>query len=100
MRTIESKMIQAIRQKQPFGQGNTTVTQTSDYRAHVYLHGNHIAYIYYGDVADDFIATPNVQTLRQWATSTTKSRLRALGIDVCQRRNRLYIGDEHIMDLD
>jgi hypothetical protein len=84
MRQIEKRMIKAIIDRKSWQSGNTAVIMDGGV-ADVYLHGHHIAEArrnYYGSV----IITPNKLTLSRWPTVTTKSRLRALGVDVCTRK--------------
>lgn len=45
--------------------------------ATVYLHGNPIAYVAHGGRVQ-----VDIGTYRDWRTSTTRSRLRALGVDI------------------
>ena len=76
MRKIEKQMIEAIRSGDNWKSANTEVVITDD-TANVYLHGHHIA-----TVCSAIDCTlPNRQTFREWPTATTRSRLRALGID-------------------
>jgi len=86
MRKIEKQMIQAIRAKRNWKSGNTEVVQVRDYLhginyADIYLHGNHIATAT-PDTWDTYPhAKPNRDTFRYWPTATTRSRLRALGVN-------------------
>lgn len=78
MRKIEKDMIRAIENGQNKVLGNTYVNPVIG-GIQVWLHGNHIATVdhsYGGSV------TVNKETLRKYPTNTTKSRLRALGVDV------------------
>lgn len=90
MRKIEQNMIAAIKNRKAWAGGNTSVVYLSELdeplharieHAKVYLHGNHIAT--YNYKADVFCANPS--TLAKYPTPTTKSRLRALGINVYTR---------------
>ena len=88
MRKIEQQMIAALRAGRAWQSGNTSVTAPDRTgRASVYLHGNHIASVREGQ------AVPNLGTLARWPTTTTKSRLRALGVPITQRKGRIYVGD-------
>ena len=88
MRKIETDMLAALRTGRAYQSKNTTVTAPDRTgRAAVYLHGNHIA-----DWRDGR-AVPNLGTLARWPTTTTKSRLRALGVPVTQQKGRVYVGD-------
>ena len=76
MRKIEQQMNEAIRSGNNWKSANTEVVITDD-TANVYLHGHHIA-----TVCSAIDCTlPNRQTFREWPTATTRSRLRALGVD-------------------
>lgn len=75
MLIIERKMLNAISQGNNWSQGNTSVRHTSS-GCDVFLHHNHIATVEAGEVV------VNLQALKKWPTNTTKSRLRALGVDV------------------
>ena len=89
MRVIEKKMWQAIRNRKPFTNGNTTITIDAN-TAHVFLHGNHIASV----ICDKYYRCKtmvNIETLRTYPTNTTKSRLRALNVDVRTRKGVTYL---------
>jgi hypothetical protein len=83
MRQIEKKMIDAIKQGRNFTLDNTHVKIDAN-TAHVFLHGNHIA-----SVVNDVIV--NKHTLKLFPTPTTKSRLRALGVDVYTKKGITYL---------
>jgi len=89
MRQIEKEMLNAIANGRDWGKDNTTVAidpgAFRSYHADVYLHGNHIAMVHI-NMAGDFQLTVNVETLGDYPTRTTMSRLRALGVDVCTRK--------------
>lgn len=76
MRKINAEMINAIRNGRNWMNGNTRVETSYGGRIDVYLHGNRI-----------FSQQGNVKifTLAGWNTTTTRSRLGALGMDVKQR---------------
>ena len=91
MRKIENEMLAAVRGFRTWSSGNTAVVRHRSpdggaVVARVYLHGNHIA-----DVPVGGPVVVNVETLRRWTTSTTVSRLRALGVDVRVKGGLLYI---------
>ena len=90
MRLIEKKMIDAIQQGRNFSLDNTHVKIDFN-TAHVFLHGNHIASVVNG-------GTPivNLDTLRRYPTNTTKSRLRALGVDVYTKKGITYVNGEEV----
>ena len=86
MRKIETEMLAALHNGRAYQSKNTTVTAPDRTgRAQVHLHGNHIADWRNGQ------AVPNLGTLARWPTVTTKSRLRALGVPIEQRRGCIYI---------
>lgn len=97
MRKIEQEMLQAIRDRRSWQSGNTAVF-TAGGIISVYLHGHRIATSagtgtgYYGEL----ILNADRDTLRQWPTATTKSRLRALGIDVQTKKGVTYLDGESV----
>ena len=90
MRVIEKKMVEAVNFGIPFQESNTKVTIDFN-TAHVFLYGNHIASVVNG-------GTPivNLDTLREYPTPTTKSRLRALGVNVYTKKGITYLYGEAI----
>jgi hypothetical protein len=92
MRKIEQQLIDAINDGSDYWDGgNTTLIRnfeeildynTNTFRINgdalrsVYLHGNHIA-----DIDSNNKATANLESFYHWPTATTRSRLRALGIN-------------------
>lgn len=81
MRKIEQEMMKAIESRRDWVKDNTAVI-FSDHGgnpyldATVYLHNNEIAYL----LPDgDIVAIP--ETFKEYPTSTTRSRLRTLGIN-------------------
>jgi hypothetical protein len=98
MRKIEEEMLSAIEARKNWSKGNTSVRYFSGeengnpflHRAEIYLHGNHIATHYYIYRETE----PNEKTFRKWPTTTTRSRLRALGINASTRKGVAYIGNE------
>jgi len=89
MRVIEKKMIDAIQQGRNFTLDNTHVKIDAN-TAHVFLHGNHIASVVNG------IVMVNVDTLKAYPTVTTKSRLRALGVNVSTKKGITYLNGEEV----
>lgn len=96
MRKIEQQMIDAIENKKQFNSGNTRVEylpevdtsmQSRIEHCKIYLHGNHIATYAYG--RDRYYMNKN--TLLQWPTNTTKSRLNALGFKVAFKQGKILI---------
>ena len=91
MRKIEQQMRAAAVQGINWASGNTTVTlRGSNGLAEVFLHGHPIALVKNGK------AVPNLTTLREWPTSTTKSRLRALGVNVSTCKGITYVDGVNI----
>ena len=84
-------MLNAISTRKSWQGGNTTVSIRDDNSVSVFLHGNHIADVW----ALGFVSV-NQDTLRQWSTPTTKSRLRALGANVTTRKGVTYLNDSAI----
>lgn len=89
MRTIEKEMLQAIEKKHNWMKSNTLV-QAGSIGALVYLFDNHIGTYHY----DTEKFETNLQTLLEWPSVTTISRLRALGVNVRQKNWKLYIDDQ------
>ena len=95
MRKIEQNMLRAVVGMQSWHSDNTMVTITpgtkaehfTPLRGEVFLHGNHIATMDYSTGA----LRVNKQTLARWPSSTTKSRLRALGVNVTTRKGVTYL---------
>lgn len=83
MRKIEKEMLEAVIKKLPWSKDNTRVTELGE----VYLYGNYLGYMDYA--TNKFI--PTVITLLKFPTNTTKSRLRALGVDVTTRKGITYL---------
>ena len=91
MRKIEERMLLSIRSGWPLNMGNTRVSYDADGWA-VYLHGNRIAWSGFGG------SRPSGASLCGWDTPTTRSRLRALGVDVWKLRlDQGYITQEQYM---
>lgn len=77
MRKIEEQMLRAISKGINWQSGNTSTRMIDDVNIAVYLFGNEIAIIN----TETGFTMPNVYTFKKWPTRTTKSRLKALGID-------------------
>lgn len=77
MRKIEEQMIQAIKERKDFSKSNTKVIVYKN-TAKVFLHGNLIAVYSYR-------SNKTMYSSAGWQTNTTKSRLNALGGNICQR---------------
>lgn len=89
MRKIEKFMLAAIEHHVPWRMNNTQVSIDFN-TAHVFLHGNHIASVANGNVI------VNKDTLRAYPTPTTKSRLRALGVNVYTKNFVTYLNGEEV----
>lgn len=103
MRKIEKMMVKAVVEKKNFKLDNTTVEyrpaietsiQSRIETSRVYLHGNHIATAIHatGEIV------VNEDTLSAYPTVTTKSRLRALGVNVYTRKGVTYLNDKPVCD--
>jgi hypothetical protein len=95
MRKIENDMLMAIAGRRNWKSGNTEVRwnpKLGDKYSSVYLFGNHIADVYYGYYGNLKVWV-NVDTLREWSTRTTKSRLRALKVDITTRKGLTTLTD-------
>lgn len=93
MRKIEKQMRNAINIRKPMKGRNTEVF--IDYEgdlALVILHGHHIATYWYRTGVVDV----NERTLARWPSVTTKSRLRALGVDVYTRNHVTYLDGQPV----
>jgi hypothetical protein len=99
MRQIEKDMLRAINARENWRKDNTEVKCVPAFvgfgesapiqsEIEVLLHGNHIATVSDGTVK------PNRDTLAAWPTPTTKSRLRALGVNVTQKAGAVAIDGE------
>jgi len=90
MRTIEKEMLLAVFNQKYWKNSNTSVSKIDDVNVAVYLHGNHIA-----DVnSRTGLVMVNKNTLRRWPSTTTKSRLRALGVNVYTKNDQIYLDGE------
>ncbi len=84
MRKIEKEMISAIRNGEGFTQGNTAVLWNESGNAfYVSLFGNTIAR---GEPSGNFGYRITAVNLCGWNKTTTRSRLRALGVPVTSKR--------------
>lgn len=84
MRKIEQQMLDAINGGYNWSLGNTRVHAVIG-GMEIQLHGNIIATV------DDYGVRVNKATLAKWPTPTTKSRLKALGVDVFTRKGVTYL---------
>ena len=91
MRTIEHNMIMAVATQVDWQQDNTEVRY--------YPNGNYSEVYLFGNLIATALVTgivPNVPTLIDHPTVTTKSRLRALGVDVYTQRGITHLNGEAI----
>ena len=85
MRKIEEEMLAAVCERRNWSSDNTSVKVDGNV-VRVYLFGNHIY--------SDNMGCKSF-TLAGWTSSTTMSRLRALGVDVYRKdRKPMYEGRE------
>ena len=94
MRLIEQQMMQAIYSGIHWSKDNTLVApnvRTGD--INIFLHTHLIA------IFKPLTQTiePNLDTLAHWPTVTTKSRLRALGVNVYTRKGITYVNDKEVI---
>lgn len=80
MRKIEHAMLAAIASGKDWKSGNTDIVVDNYGVIHIFLHSNRIATI------ADGVTEAIVTTLAQYPTATTKSRLRALGVNVTTKK--------------
>ncbi len=92
MRKIEQLMNQAIHSQKRWSLQNTIVSPIDDTNVAIYLHGHEIAIV---NTYNGFTMT-NIDTLRRYPTNTTKSRLRALGVNVSTRKGVTYLDGKAI----
>jgi hypothetical protein len=92
MRKIESQMVEAISERRNWKNGNTEVRKSIKGMV-VRLFGNEIAYVRGGNIH------LNMPTIREYPTATTKSRLKAMGVDIYSRNNETYIDLFSVDDL-
>jgi hypothetical protein len=92
MRKIEQLMNDAIHTQKRWSLQNTIVSPIDDVNVAVYLHGHEIAIV---NTYNGFTMT-NIDTLRRYPTNTTKSRLRALGVNVATRKGITYLDGKAI----
>lgn len=94
MRKIEMEMIAAIKAGKEWTKANTRVHPIIG-GMEVQLHGNTLGV--YGDIGGghyEFIV--NRETFKRYPTATTRSRLRALGIDASGRNFKACINGQEL----
>ena len=89
MRLIEQQMNEAITTKAVhWTKDNTDVMYLVNIaQSYIYVHGKPIALYDHNSAR----VVPDLDTLATWPTVTTKSRLRALGVDVATRKGVTYV---------
>ena len=87
MRKIEQQMKNAIHCHTRWALDNTLVDPLDELTVAIYLHGHEIALIN----QRTGLVMVNENTLKAYPTNTTKSRLRALGVDVATRKGVTYL---------
>jgi len=94
MRKIEKEMIEAAKSGKNWSKDNTSVIAIVGGML-VQLHGNDIG-VYEDQGGGHFGFTVDVGTLKKWPTNTTKSRIRAFGVDLVQKKNKMYIDGKEV----
>lgn len=89
MRKIEEEMVAAVRARRPWAKDNTEVRAWSDGEVVVLLHGSAIYKEFKGR---------RQFNLQGWNTTTTRSRLRALGVPVSTKQGRAMLGADYITE--
>jgi hypothetical protein len=93
MRKIEEQMLEAIYNKALWSKDNTEVLYVAHLnQSYIYLHGHPIALYDYKEAR----VIPDLDTLEEWPTVTTKSRLRALGVNVATRKGVTYVDNKEV----
>ena len=96
MRKIEQQMVDAIEAGVSWSKDNTAVDHNDlTGLIKVYLHGHHIATRSVLSTGSRLWSI-NYDTLREWPTRTTMSRLRALGFDVYTRKGVAYHAGQEV----
>lgn len=99
MRRIEHEMVDALIANVSYWHKSNTTIKRYGREHYIYLHDNHIATVLsYMSAPLRHRVIANTETLALWPTATTKSRLRALGVNVHTRKGKTYINDECIID--
>jgi hypothetical protein len=102
MRKIEQQMVEAVKANKNWKGGNTEVGVMWDFpcktRTNIYLHGNHIAIIHQDTShgGQPWEVIPIRPTFRNWPTPTTRSRLRALGVDASIKNGCAMLDGEEV----
>lgn len=101
MRVIERGMVNAIHEGKDFRRDNTVVVYDEVWSTgRVYLFGNEI--VRFSHMEDpitrkkEILVQPNLETIRNWPTPTTLSRLRAMGVNVRKEQGVVYLNNRSI----
>lgn len=86
MRKTEERMLNALRESKSVSLANTYVSVNGEEKA-IYLHNNKIALFTCGKL---------YVSLCGWNTTTTRSRLRALGVNITTKQGVPYIGGKSV----
>ena len=93
MRKIEQQMVNALMCGKGWRKDNTIVTarhkSVTEYEAHVFLHNNKIAVLFFQDMGRSYPTSINI-SLRGFNTRTTRSRLNALLQAFVRSRSGIY----------
>lgn len=91
MRKIEQDMLNAVRAMRTWVGGNTQTVMGDHGILSIRLHGHTIAW-----ALKDGSIKVNEAVLAEWPTRTTKSRLRALGVNVYTKGFVTYVEDKPV----
>lgn len=92
MRKIEKLMLNACQNNKAFSLDTTKVSPIDAINCAVYLYGHHIADY---NSETDFVMV-NMNTLKKYPTNATRSRLRALGVNVYTKKGKTFIDEKSI----
>lgn len=96
MRQIEKQLLQAIRNRKTWKSGNTRTWCPDEKKTVIFLHDNPIA-LYAHNQGKIYV---QLDTLAEWKTRTTCSRLRALGVPVSIKDGQPLIDGQPLCKLD
>lgn len=94
MRKIELAMVAAAKNGVNWAKDNTRVHAVIG-GMEVQLHGNTIG-VYEDQGGGQYGFTVNKETLKRWPSNTTKSRIRAFGVDLVTKKGVIYLNGEKI----
>lgn len=93
MNKIEQDMCEVVIQKRDMSKGNTCVIYVpASHASGVFLHENHLGNFMHD--TGEFVT--NTDTLREFPTVTTISRLKALGVDIHRTKKMIWLDGECI----